>query len=221
MAGEEQQKRNTVDAAQHKATAEGETWEEGSYQGQGGANGEDNAALAMLKFIQTETKTEQMDLHKDENDEQEAFEDSMAGKALTEKNTLASKATSTADLAEVTLKRNENVANLKAQNDELKATEDLMAKNLPGCTFVKDPARLEARELDTDNIIAAQASIKDTDVYKAAVKEKLHASYGKCRAKCISDGIVDDAGVSCKACQNDTTEVGYCAGHKDTPGCPV
>lgn len=221
MAGEDQSKRNAEDASQFNSSAEGQTWDEGSYKGQGGAGGADNAALAMLKFIQNETVTEQMDLHKDENEAQVSFEDSMAVKQKTEKDTLALKATSTSDLADATLKRMQALANLKAQQDELKATQDLMAKNLPGCTFVKDPARLAARTKDTRNIVAAEAQIKDTDVYKAAVKESLHAGYGKCRSKCISGGIVDDAKVACKACQADTTEVGYCAGHKSTPGCPV
>jgi len=221
MAGDDQAKRNAEDASNGAANAEGQTWDEGSYSGQGGAGGTDNAALAMLKFIRTETKTEQTALHQDENDAQVSFEDSMAACQLLEKNTLASKATSTEDLADATLKRMQALANLKAQQEELKATQDLMAKNLPGCTFVKDPARLEARTKDSRNIAAAEAELKDTDVYKAAVKESLHASYGKCRAKCISGGIVDDAKVSCKACQADTTEVGYCAGHASTPGCPV
>jgi len=221
MAGGDQAKRNAEDAGNKKVKAEGETWDEGSYSGQGGAGGADNAALAMLKFIRTETVTEQMDLHKDENEAQVSFEDAMAAKQLTEKNTLASKASSTAELADATLKRMQALANQKAQQDELMATINLMAKNLPGCTFVKDPARLAARTKDSRNIAAAEAQIKDTDVYKAAVKESLHASYGKCRKKCISGGIVDDAKVSCKACQADTTEVGYCAGHASTPGCPV
>jgi len=221
MAGGDQAKRNAEDAGNSKVAAEGQTWDEGSYSGQGGAGGADNAALAMLKFIRTETVTEQMDLHKDENEAQVSFEDAMATKQLTEKNTLASKASSTAELADATLKRMQALANLKAQQDELMATINLMAKNLPGCTFVKDPARLAARTKDSRNIAAAEAQIKDTDVYKAAVKESLHASYGKCREKCISGGIVDDAKVSCKACQADTTEVGYCAGHASTPGCPV
>jgi len=223
MAGGDQAKRNAEDASNGAAAGEAgtKTWDEGSYSGQGGAGGTDNAAIAMLKFIRTETKTEQTALHQDENDAQVSFEDAMAAHQLLEKNTLASKATSTADLADATLKRMQALANLKAQQEELKATQDLMAKNLPGCTFVKNPARLAARTKDSRNIAAAEAQIKDTDVYKAAVKESLHASYGKCREKCISGGIVDDAKVSCKACQADTTEVGYCAGHASTPGCPV
>jgi len=219
MSSDEQQARNAEDAAQHKSSAEGETWDEGSYHGQGNADGSDNAAVAMLKFIQNETVTEQMDLHRDENEAQVAFEDSMASKQSTEKNTLAAKATSAADLAEATLKRNEATENLKAQRDELQATQELMAKNLPGCTFVNDPARLAARQKDTRNILAAQAAIKDTDVYKDFEKESLHASYGKCREKCISAGVVDDTNVACKACQADVTEVAYCAGHAGTPGC--
>merc|ERR1719331_2396855 len=189
-----------------------DTW--GGYKGQSGKGGD---AISMLEFILDETKKEESEAHSDEESAQHSYEDSMADLKEREtdaEKTLVSLRESLAQKEEDLLMRKKE---LKKTEGEKEALENYLAKIKPGCDFITEnfDEREDNRATETAALERAEGLIKDTPVYKKAMAEAKTDSFGDCKEPCTED----EDHVECKACMAETSIPGYCAGHKNTPGC--
>eukprot|EP00746_Dinoflagellata_sp_MGD_P152888 gnl/MRDRNA2_/MRDRNA2_83946_c0_seq1.p1 gnl/MRDRNA2_/MRDRNA2_83946_c0~~gnl/MRDRNA2_/MRDRNA2_83946_c0_seq1.p1 ORF type:complete len:768 (-),score=287.21 gnl/MRDRNA2_/MRDRNA2_83946_c0_seq1:27-2033(-) len=191
-----------------------DTWE-GEYKGQS-EQGAD--VIKTLEFIKEESHKEETEAHQAENDAQHEFEDSM--KDLKEEQTTLeeSLAKYQLELAEAQKALAETKEELKKTEAELKAIKAYLLKIKPGCDYIAEnfEEREKNRNLEKDALKKATAMLKDTPAYKKAVAEQEQEDLGKCKEICNAEGR-DHA--KCEACLAGTSVPGYCAGHKDTPGC--
>jgi ABC-type transporter Mla subunit MlaD len=186
----------------------------GGYKGQSSKGGD---AISMLEFILDETKKEESEAHSDEENAQHDYEDSMADQKEREadnEKTLVNLRESLAQKEEDLLMRKKE---LKKTEGEKEALEKYLAKIKPGCDFITEnfDEREDNRATETAALERAEGLIKDTPVYKKAMAEAKTESFGDCKEPCTED----ESHVECKACMAKTSIPGYCAGHKDTPGC--
>merc|ERR1719331_76247 len=188
------------------------TW--GGYKGQSSKGGD---AVSMLEFILEETKKEETEAHRDEENSQHNYEDSMSD--LKEREPNAEKAL--VGLRESLAQKEEDLLmrkkELKKTEGEKEALENYLAKIKPGCDFITEnfDEREDNRATETAALERAEGLIKDTPVYKKAMAEAKTESFGDCKEPCTED----EDHVECKACMAETSIPGYCAGHKGTPGC--
>jgi len=192
-----------------------EAWKgDGAYKGQSSQGGD---VIKMLNFILDESKKEEMDAHKSEEESQADYEDSMA--ALKKEEADAEK--NLADLQDTLAEKEKEL--LDAKEDLKKTTEDkeaieaYLAKIKPGCDFITKnfDLREKNRKTEKDALEKAIRLIKGTPAYKTFTAESTVESYGDCKEPCVKD----EADVKCKACMADVTVPAYCAGHKGTKGC--
>jgi len=185
-----------------------------SFDGQSSKGGD---AITMLEFIHEETLKEETEAHSDEENSQHVYEDSMADLKEREANaekTLVSLQESLAQKEEDLLMRKKE---LKKTEGEKEALENYLSKIKPGCDFITEnfDEREDNRATETSALERAEGLIKDTPVYKKAMAEAKTESFGDCKEPCTED----ETHVECKSCMAKTSIPGYCAGHKDTPGC--
>merc|ERR1719359_1062160 len=162
------------------------TWEdeEGVARGFRGQSEKGTQVIEMLEFILLESKKEEAMAHKDEEEAQHAFEDSMADlmKALAELNaTLAEKR------AELEQKKEE----LEKEVAGKIATEEYLEKIKPGCDFITEnfDYREESRAAEEEALKKAIEILKGSPAYQAAVAAAEEESFGECKAKCIGQKV--------------------------------
>jgi len=191
-----------------------ETWE-GDYKGQSEQGGK---VIETLEFIKKETKAEENDAHKVENEAQHAFEDEMAELKDEQKSLEETLAKYQLELAEKQKELAEKKQELKEAEAKLKAIEKYLLKIKPGCDYIAEnyDTRKKNRNLEKDALKKAIGLIKGTPAYKKAVHAQEQEDLGDCKDICNEEGR-DHA--KCEACLAGTSVPGYCAGHKDTPGC--
>merc|ERR1719399_845342 len=196
-----------------------ETWEDeeeqGGYAGQREAGGD---VITMLEFIAKETKKEETETHKDEEEAQHSYEDSMAELKSEQAKLSETLAQLQDELAEAEKELFETREDLAVTEKELKAVEKYLLKIKPGCDYIEEnfDARTEARGKEKEALEKAIELLKGTPAYKAAVNAAEQEALGDCKDICNAEGQ-DHA--KCKACLAGVSVPGYCAGHKDTPGC--
>jgi len=187
---------------------------EGAYKGQ---NEQGKKVMGLLADIVKATWKEESAAHDAEASAQHDYEDSM--KSLTD---------SEAGLEETIAKLNKDLAgkekDLEGKYEEETNTEQekiaierYIAKIKPGCTFVltKYDARKTSRAAEKKALAGAKAKLKGTPAFKTAMQQAKEDGFGKCKATCLKS----EANVKCQACLAETSIPGYCAGHKNTPGC--
>eukprot|EP00928_Gymnodinium_smaydae_P070466 TRINITY_DN54294_c0_g1_i1.p1 TRINITY_DN54294_c0_g1~~TRINITY_DN54294_c0_g1_i1.p1 ORF type:complete len:753 (+),score=229.18 TRINITY_DN54294_c0_g1_i1:58-2316(+) len=190
------------------------TWDE-AYTGQSG-KGKD--AISMLEFILGESKKEEKAAHDAESAAQQSYEDSM--QAL--KDSAEGLATSLVDLkktlAEKELELERKREDLDVTTREKVAIERYLEQIKPGCDFITaNLADRNAKRADEKSALErAEALLKDTPAYKAAVAAAKVAAQGDCKDLCAGD---KEEHAQCKACLAGVSVPGYCAGHKGTVGC--
>mmetsp|Transcript_108201 Transcript_108201/g.316452 ORF Transcript_108201/g.316452 Transcript_108201/m.316452 type:complete len:768 (+) Transcript_108201:86-2389(+) len=188
------------------------TW--GNYTGQStqGAN-----VISILKFVQSETQTEENALHTAEQTAQTSYEDSMAGLKTTESDLQTNLVQFKADLA--TAERD-----LLAKREELDKTDRerisiqrYLDSIKPGCDFITTNFRDREtnRATETQALDQAVTLITATPAYTAATAAANLAALGSCQSLCAAS----EAHVDCKACLAGVSVPGYCAGHQGTAGC--
>merc|ERR1719197_697076 len=196
-----------------------ETWEDeegqGGYAGQRDAGGE---VIGMLEFIAKETNKEEKEAHSDEEEAQHAYEDSMAelkSEQAKLSETLAGLQDELADAEKTLFETREDLA---VTEKELKAVEKYLLKIKPGCDYIEEnfDMRTENRGKEKEALEKAIELLKGTPAYKAAVNAAEQEALGDCKDICNAEGR-DHA--KCEACLAGVSVPGYCAGHKDTPGC--
>jgi hypothetical protein len=192
-----------------------ETWENDSY---GGQSSKGTDAISMLKFILEETNKEEGVAHKDENDSQFLYEDSMKTLKDEERTLLETLASLQKTLAETEQELLEKEADLKSTIAAKEAIEAYLLKIKPGCDFITSNMELRTtnRGAETDALNQATDLIKGSPAYMTAEAEAFNETLGDCQ------GICNNAGqehVTCKACLAKVTVPGYCAGHAGTEGC--
>lgn len=196
------------------------TWDQsgkGNVDGYKGQSGKGNSAITMLEYILKESEIEEAAAHKEEEESQHEFEDSMTALKKEE----AKQEKSLGDLQGKLATAEEDLLgaeeDLKATLKDEEATEDYLDKIRPGCDFITSNFDLRNKNRKTEKTALEKAAglLKGSPAYKAAVAEATVESYGKCKEPCVKDVTH----VKCKACQADVTIPGYCAGHKGTKGC--
>eukprot|EP00928_Gymnodinium_smaydae_P037971 TRINITY_DN26294_c0_g1_i2.p1 TRINITY_DN26294_c0_g1~~TRINITY_DN26294_c0_g1_i2.p1 ORF type:complete len:442 (+),score=115.42 TRINITY_DN26294_c0_g1_i2:230-1555(+) len=189
------------------------TWE-GAYKGQ---SEKGTGAIDMLKFILEESKKEEAAAHKDENDAQHSYEDSMQSLKTAEAEKMSSLASLNKLLAEKEQTLQEKSADLKATEADKAAIEAYLLKIKPGCDFIvaNIDERKANRVKETQALESATTLLKGTPAYQAAVAEAHTESLGDCKDTCAAN----EEHVNCKACLAKVTVPAYCAGHAGTTGC--
>jgi hypothetical protein len=193
-----------------------EMWEkEQGYKGQSASG---KKVLDMLGFILDGTKAEEKEAKKDEASAKEKYDKSMdtLKKAETKLQDALAKFTKT--LAEKQLALVEAQQELKKTTAVKDKAEAYLLEIKPGCDFISKnfDKREEHRKAESSALKKAQELVKGTAVYKASVAQSDLESLGACREICTDAG---KSHVKCKACLEDVSIPGYCAGHPDTTGC--
>merc|ERR1719356_1431096 len=116
--------------------------------------------------------------------------------------------------SELLLKRKD----LKETKAEKAAVEAYLLDIKPGCDFITENFvyREGRRSSETEALIQATQLLKGTPAYTAAVAAQELEDLGPCEQKCVEQGREH---AICKACLNDVTVPGYCAGHPNTLSC--
>jgi len=193
-----------------------EMWEkEKGYKGQGKSG---KKVLDMLKFILGETKGEANLATKDEKSAQGKYDKSMDALDKEQRKLQTSLVKFRKTLAE------KKDALLEAQMQMKKTTaikdkaEAYLLKIKPGCDFITKnfDKREKHRAAESSALKKSQKILKNSAVYKAAVAQASVEALGSCRDVCKEAGR---SHVKCKACLEDVSIPGYCAGHPDTKGC--
>merc|ERR1719450_488755 len=127
--------------------------------------------------------------HKTEEEAQHDYEDSMA------------------DLKKEQADLSKTLADLQDQLAEAEHSLLQTRENLPVT---------EKRGKEKEALEKAIKLLKGPPAYKAAVNAAEQEALGDCKDICNTEGR-DHA--KCKACLAGVSVPGYCAGHKDTPGC--
>lgn len=190
-----------------------ETWS-GSYSGQS-ENG--NKALEMLKFVLKETEKEEDTAHTNEQEAQKEYEKSMKELKDEESDLQDGLIENRKLLADAQKELEEKHMELETTEREKTALERYLKQIKPGCDWIDKnfDAREKAREEETKALNKAKDLLKESPAFAAAKTADKHEAWGECKEKCIED----DAHADCKACLAGVTVPGYCASHKDTPGC--
>jgi uncharacterized coiled-coil protein SlyX len=195
------------------------TWEEeeGVARGFRGQSEKGTQVIEMLEFILLESKKEEAMAHKDEEEAQHAFEDSMADLKKEEADLMKTLAELNATLAEKQAELEQKKAELEKETAGKLATEAYLEKIKPGCDFITEnfEYREESRASEAEALKKAIEILKGSPAYQAAVAAAEEESFGECKAKCIGQ----KEHVECKACLAEVTIPAYCAGHKGTEGC--
>merc|ERR1719389_1032611 len=189
--------------------------EQGGYAGQREKGGD---VITMLEFILKETNKEEEQAHKDEEEAQHAYEDSMAELKSEQAKLQETLAELQEELAEKEKTLAETREDLAVTEKELKAIERYLLKIKPGCDYIAEnfEIRTQNRGKEKEALEKATELLKGTPAYKAAVNAAEQEALGDCKTICNAEGQ-DHA--KCKACLAGVSVPGYCAGHKDTPGC--
>merc|ERR1719217_1220721 len=196
-----------------------ETWEDeeeqGGYAGQREAGGD---VITMLEFIAKETKKEETEAHSDEEGAQHDYEDSMAELKSEQAKLSETLASLQDELAEAEKDLGERRENLAVTEKELKAVKKYLLKIKPGCDYIEEnfDVRTENRGKEKEALEKAIELLKGTPAYMKAVNKAEQEALGDCKDICNAEGR-DHA--KCEACLAGVSVPGYCAGHKDTPGC--
>eukprot|EP00933_Yihiella_yeosuensis_P005815 TRINITY_DN1103_c0_g2_i2.p1 TRINITY_DN1103_c0_g2~~TRINITY_DN1103_c0_g2_i2.p1 ORF type:complete len:691 (+),score=251.86 TRINITY_DN1103_c0_g2_i2:77-2149(+) len=144
---------------------------DGTYHGQ---NKMGNTVIQLLDDIMADTKAEETTAHKDEQEAQISFEDSMQALTDQEKSLKEAITQTSADLAQAQLDSDNKKANLKETKDEKKSIEDYLADIKSDCDFIA--ANFDLREAnraaESTALAAAIDAIQGTPAYKKAEKAK-------------------------------------------------
>jgi len=193
-----------------------ETWEkEKGYKGQGKSG---KKVLDMLKFILGDTKGEENLAKKDEKSAQSKYDKSMD--TLKKEQTKLQK--SLAKFKKTLAEKKEALLEAQLQMKKTTAIKDkaeaYLLKIKPGCDFITKnfDKREKHRAAESSALKKAKKILKNSAAYKEAVAKAARESLGTCRDICTKAG---KAHVKCKACLEDVSIPGYCAGHPDTKGC--
>jgi chromosome segregation ATPase len=192
------------------------TWK-GPYKGQSGDAEGEQGAIGMLKFIIQETQKQNTAAHKQEEEAQADYEDSMTQL----KKEQADQQTNMVKLIQALAKAEQEMIDkrldLKQAKKDKKAVEGLLADIKPGCDFIFDnfELRTKNRKLEINSLVQAKTLLKSSPAYQSAIAEVEADALGVCKSKCIKA----PAHVNCKACLAHVSVPGYCAGHAGTPGC--
>jgi len=183
-----------------------------------GQKGAGAKVLKMLGFIVEESHAEEIEAHSTEEGAQHAFEDSMAELKSQQASLEEQLADLKVELAEKEKLLGEKEEDLGVEKANLKAVKKYLLKIKPGCDFIEEnfDARNKGREAEKGALEKATEMLKDTPAYKNAVRKQELEDLGECKDICVKDG---EEQATCKACLAGTSVPGYCAGHKDTPGC--
>merc|ERR1719502_667026 len=161
-----------------------EAWKgDGDYKGQSSKGGD---VIEMLEFILSETQKEQMEAHKDEENAQAKYEDSMTDLKKQE----AADEKQLSDLQEDLAENEKNLLqakeDLKATTEDKEAIEAYLLKIKPGCDFITKnfDTREKNRATETTALKKAKKLIKDTPVYKNFKAEERVESFGDCKKPC-------------------------------------
>jgi len=190
------------------------TWESGKL----GTETEGNAVITQLKFILTQTETEEQTAHQTEADAQAAYETSMGELKQTETDLQEEMA----GLHELLAEAEENLIKKRAELEQTEreaiAIERYLEQINPGCDWIK--ANYDKREgfrsEETAALDKAVELITATPAYATAKANEQYEKYGECKDVCIEEGI-DHA--KCLACNAKVSVPGYCAGHPTALGC--
>jgi len=189
------------------------TWE-GNYKGQSEQGG---GAIGMLEFILKSTKEEEATAHKDENDAQIEFEDSMTQLKDEEGSMQETLARLQKELAEAEQTLIEKTADEKNTQAAAKSLRGYLLEIKPGCDFIT--AEFDTREAnratESEALNKATELLKATPAYQSAEASAHTDSLGDCADTCKGA----EEHVKCKACLAKTSVPGYCAGHAGTEGC--
>jgi len=205
-----------VDKLPGEEDARPETWEkEKGFKGQGEKG---KKVLDMLGFILDETKGEENVAKKDEASAKEKYDKSMATLKKEKATLQKSLSKFMKSLAEKKLALLETQKELKKTTAVKEKAEAYLLEIKPGCDFITKnfDKREEHRSAESSALKKAQTFIKGTAVYKAAMAEADLESLGACHEICTEAG---KSHVKCKACLEDVSIPGYCAGHSGTKGC--
>jgi len=128
--------------------------------------------------------------------------------------TIASLQESVADEEKALLASREDHKKTTAERD---AIQKYLFKIAPGCSFITNniDTRKSNREHETTSLQSSVDKLKSTPQYKEAKAKADKEALGQCAEKCV--GAMES--VACKACQDGTSESGYCAAHADAEGC--
>merc|ERR1719281_370453 len=173
-------------------------------------------ALDMLSFILKETKTEEKEVQKDEEDAQTAFDDTMADLKTQEQTCLETIADLTENIASTEKTLKETQIDLVKTTKGKMAIEAYLLKIKPGCDFITEntDARKDGRSKETSALNSAKDKLKGTPAYKSAAAKEEKMMLGSCAEKCV-----DKTSIACKACVAGVSETGYCAAHAGEAGC--
>jgi len=189
------------------------TWDD-TYKGQSEKGGN---ALDMLRFILTNTQSEETQAHTDELSAQHSYEDSMQtlkGEAATLSGSLTTQKGNLAAKSKELMEKNEGLAATVKEKDALEA---YLVQIKPGCDFItlNIAARKANRVDETSALTGAITLLKATPAFIGAEAVAHNKTLGDCLSVCA--GSEDH--VTCKACLASTSVPGYCAGHPGTAGC--
>jgi len=187
---------------------------EGKYKGQ---NEQGKAVLKLLADLVKDTTKESYAAHEAEQKAQHDYEDSM--ESLTE---------AEAGLQESIVKLNKDLAGKEkdleskyqeqtgAEKEKI-AIERYIEKVKPGCTFILDnyDARKKSRSAEKKALEGAKSKLKGSPSYKTAMQKAKEDGFGDCKELCLKN----EKGAKCQACLSGVSVPGYCAGHKNAPGC--
>jgi len=173
--------------------------------------------VSQLQFIISEAREEEAQAHRDEESAQHNFEDeitTLKSQEATNLETIASLQESIADEEKALLATREDHAKTEA---EKKAIQNYLFKIRPGCDFITSniDTRKGNREAETTSLQNSIDKLKSTPQYKEAKAKADKEALGECADKCV--GAMES--LACKACQDGTSESGYCAAHSDFAGC--
>jgi chromosome segregation ATPase len=148
-----------------------DTFESNSFEGQKESG---NKVIEMLEFIIEETKKEEDALHKGEEDDVKAFEESMATLKEEEETLQTTLVDTKKTLVETELELEGKREDLSVTTHEKEAIEAYLLKIKPGCDFIKDnyEDRENARGEEMNALDKAVELLKETPAFKAAADGK-------------------------------------------------
>merc|ERR1719291_1462647 len=187
------------------------TWTEFKGQSEGGTD-----AVSMLEFILGETKAEETAAHAAENEDQQAYEASMASLKQEEATLQETLATKQMELATAEEEHLGKTKDLKTMTELEAQILKYLASIKEGCDFITNIAlREQSRGEEKRALTQARTFLMETPAYKEAVAVAHNETLGDCKDICA----VDEQHVDCLACLNKVSVPGYCAGNPTTPGC--
>jgi hypothetical protein len=182
--------------------------------------GKGGDAVGMLSYILQETEAEEQAADESEQNSQQAYDDTMADLKSQESTSLDTIADLSEQLAEKEKSLAETTTDLTKTVTEHKAIEKYLLKIKPGCDFITEHVeeRDEHRKEEVEALHTAEATLKETPVYKKAVETAHKESLGECAEKCPADPEAEKD-LACKACVAGTSEDGFCEAHPNDDVC--